>query len=74
MDFIRCCEEQRVCRQFNKDAHVDIQPVLDAIRHCPTAYGIQPFVVDDITDQSLKEDIYEAAGHQTQVIHAVLSC
>lgn len=42
----------------------DMQFIYDAIRNTPTSYNGQQYSVIDITDQSLKEQIYEITGEK----------
>lgn len=45
-----------------------LETILDSIRLAPTSLGLQPFQVVVISDQSLKQTIFETACQQPQIV------
>lgn len=56
--------ERRSIRRYERDkiSDDDIRLIHDAIRNTPTSYNGQQYSVIDITDQDLKEKLYEVVG------------
>lgn len=70
--------ERRSIRRYEREAVSDEQMdfIYEAIRNTPTSYNGQQFSVIDITDQQLKEQLYELTG-QKQIktcSHFMLFC
>lgn len=53
--------QRRSIRRYEREdiSAADMQLIYDAIRNAPTSYNGQQFSVIDITDQALKEQLYE---------------
>lgn len=53
--------QRRSIRRYEREAiaAADMQLIYDAIRNTPTSYNGQQFSVIDVTDQTLKEQLYE---------------
>lgn len=53
--------QRRSIRRYEREAIAaeDMQLIYDAIRNTPTSYNGQQFSVIDVTDQALKEQLYE---------------
>ncbi|MDE6085658.1 MAG: nitroreductase family protein [Muribaculaceae bacterium] len=60
--------QRRSIRRYEREnvSDEDMQFIYEAIRNTPTSYNGQQFSVIDITDQQLKEQIYEIT-HQKQI-------
>lgn len=56
--------ERRSIRRYEREAisEQDMELIYDAIRNTPTSYNGQQYSVIDITDQPLKEKLYEIIG------------
>ena len=52
------------------NGYVDIMPIKSAIINAPSSYGIQPFHVIVITDQTIKQKLKEACYNQAQIIES----
>ena len=59
---------RRAIKAFEPGAIVDIKPVLDAIRFSPTSFGLQPFLVRNVTTGKLKRNLSPLAFDQPQII------
>lgn len=60
-------------KSFNKDKKVpeqDLELILEAGRMAPTAYGLQPLKIVEVTSPELRLKLQEAAFGQTQVVDA----
>lgn len=58
--------ERTSIRRYEREAIPEekMQFIFDAIRNTPTSYNGQQFSVIDISDQSLKEELYELTGQK----------
>lgn len=58
--------QRRSIRRYEREPITDeqLQFIYDAIRNTPTSYNGQQFSVIDVTDQALKEQIYELTGQK----------
>ena len=58
--------ERRSIRRYEREAiaEKDMALIFDAVRNTPTSYNGQQFSVIDVTDQALKERLYEMTGQK----------
>lgn len=58
--------ERRSVRRYEREAipQADMDLIYEAIRNTPTSYNGQQFSVVDVTDQALKERLYEITGQK----------
>jgi nitroreductase len=69
--FISHLEWRHATKGFDPKKKVsddDAKKILDTIRLSPSSFGLQPFHVEVVTDQALKEKLQPHAWHQKQII------
>jgi nitroreductase len=77
---INALEWRYATKKFNPEKHVseeDFQTLLASIRLAPTAFGLQPFKVFNITSEADRTRLKEIASNQSQVLdasHVLMLC
>ena len=77
---IQSLEWRYATKKFNPEKHVseeDFQTLLASIRLTPTAFGLQPFKVFNITNEADRARLKEIAFNQSQVVdasHVLMLC
>ncbi len=69
--FLNHLEWRHATKAFNKNKPVsdkDLNLILQAIRMAPTSFGLQPFHVEVVKEQSLLEKLFPHAWNQKQVV------
>lgn len=70
MSFLSSLEWRFAAKSFDTNKTVsdqDLQVILDSIRLTPTSFGLQPYHVQVITDQSEKNEIQKLSWNQPQI-------
>jgi nitroreductase / dihydropteridine reductase len=62
-------QDRYASKSFTKDQHLsqeNIDMILESANLAPTSFGLQPFKIIEVSNQSIKEQLAEAAGNQVQ--------